>query len=98
TPAPTLFPYTTLFRSTFREWERPQKRRVTKQIVCKKFKEVGIVDLDEVTTRILQKRAVISEARSVLVGISGIDGSGKGYVARQRSEEHTSELQSLRHL
>ena len=41
------------------------------------------MDLDEVTTRILQKRAVISEARSVLVGISGIDGSGKGYVARQ---------------
>jgi uridine kinase len=39
--------------------------------------------LDEVTRQILQRRATVPETRCLLVGVSGIDGSGKGYVARQ---------------
>jgi len=39
--------------------------------------------MDDVVARILRERATVSEQRSLLVGISGIDGSGKGYVARQ---------------
>jgi uridine kinase len=39
--------------------------------------------IDEVVDQILDRRAVVPENRSLLVGISGIDGSGKGYVAKQ---------------
>jgi len=39
--------------------------------------------IDEVTRKILQRRATIPDARCLLVGVSGIDGCGKGYVAAQ---------------
>ncbi len=39
--------------------------------------------IDEVVDRILDRRAEVPETRSLLVGISGIDGCGKGYVATQ---------------
>src|SRR5258705_12251171 len=42
-----------------------------------------MADINEVVARIVQQRPVIPEARSLLVGVSGIDGSGKGYVAKQ---------------
>jgi len=37
--------------------------------------------IDEVVKRIVERRAEAPEKRSLLVGISGIDGCGKGYVA-----------------
>ena len=39
--------------------------------------------IDELIERILACRASIPESRSLLVGLSGIDGSGKGYLAGQ---------------
>jgi uridine kinase len=39
--------------------------------------------IDEVTRKILEQRATVSPSRGLLVGISGIDGCGKGYVTRQ---------------
>ena len=39
--------------------------------------------IDEVTRKILEKRFAVSDSRSVLVGVSGIDGCGKGYLAAQ---------------
>lgn len=39
--------------------------------------------IDEVVDRILDRRAVVPENRCLLVGISGIDGCGKGFVAKQ---------------
>ena len=39
--------------------------------------------LNNVVARILRERAVLSDQRSLLVGVSGIDSSGKGYVAKQ---------------
>jgi uridine kinase len=42
-----------------------------------------MVNIDDVVTNILSQRANVSEQRSLLVGVSGIDGSGKGYVAKQ---------------
>ena len=39
--------------------------------------------IDEVVRKILERRANIPITRCLLVGISGIDGCGKGYVARQ---------------
>lgn len=40
-------------------------------------------NIDEVTWQILQRHAAIPASRCLLVGVSGIDGCGKGYVARQ---------------
>ena len=42
-----------------------------------------MIGIDEVIRRILERRATVPHARSLLVGLSGIDGCGKGYVARQ---------------
>jgi uridine kinase len=39
--------------------------------------------IDDIVRKILERRASVPDARSVLVGISGIDGCGKGYLARQ---------------
>jgi len=40
-------------------------------------------DIDEVTRQILRRRKTVPDTRCLLVGFSGIDGCGKGYVARQ---------------
>jgi len=42
-----------------------------------------VTNIDEVVRKILQRRANVTETRSLLVGISGIDGCGKGYLAAQ---------------
>lgn len=39
--------------------------------------------IDEIIRKILEQRATVPNSRSLLVGISGIDGCGKGYIARQ---------------
>ena len=39
--------------------------------------------IDELTKRILERRASVPDTCSLLVGVSGIDGCGKGYVAAQ---------------
>src|SRR5262245_63671413 len=65
-PRSTLFPYTTLFRSSARGRERAAALRD---------------HLVEETLRVRRRRE-----------------HADGNAARRRSEEHTSELQSLRHL
>ena len=39
--------------------------------------------IDEVVRKILERQANIPDTRSLLVGVSGIDGCGKGYLATQ---------------
>src|SRR5262247_318202 len=39
--------------------------------------------IEEVVRKILERRASIPDTRSLLVGLSGIDGCGKGYLATQ---------------
>lgn len=39
--------------------------------------------IDEVIRKILERRSRVPDTRSLVVGISGIDGCGKGYLARQ---------------
>ena len=43
----------------------------------------NVKSIDELIQKILACRTGIPESRSLLVGLSGIDGSGKGYVAGQ---------------
>ena len=42
-----------------------------------------MVNIDDVVAKILGQRAATPAEFSLLVGVSGIDGSGKGYVAKQ---------------
>jgi uridine kinase len=42
-----------------------------------------MIGIDEIVRQILERRASAPNTRSLLVGISGIDGSGKGYLAEQ---------------
>lgn len=42
-----------------------------------------MTSIDEVVRKILERRVNIPNTRSLLVGVSGIDGCGKGYVAAQ---------------
>jgi uridine kinase len=42
-----------------------------------------MTSIDEVVRKILERRANVPDTRSVLVGVSGIDGCGKGYLAAQ---------------
>ena len=39
--------------------------------------------IDEVTRKIIERRAAVPDSRSLLVGVSGIDGCGKGYLSAQ---------------
>src|SRR5690349_11173131 len=39
--------------------------------------------IDEIIRKIRERRAAVPDTRSLLVGVSGIDGCGKGYLARQ---------------
>src|SRR5262245_65207034 len=86
---PTLFPYTTLFRSDFREGE------LSRDLVGGDAQRVqppghvaGLEDHD-----------IVAELAQ-LVGTRqpGRSGADDGDTLAGRSEEHTSELQSLRHL
>jgi uridine kinase len=43
----------------------------------------GMVNLGQTVDEIVRRRSTVPEGRGLLVGISGIDGSGKGYVAKQ---------------
>lgn len=42
-----------------------------------------MTNIDEVVREILQRQANVPATRSLLVGVSGIDGCGKGYLAAQ---------------
>jgi len=42
-----------------------------------------VSSIKEIVRKILERRANIPDTRSLLVGVSGIDGSGKGYLATQ---------------
>ena len=42
-----------------------------------------MIRIDEIIRTILERRRSVPDTRSLLVGISGIDGSGKGYLAAQ---------------
>src|SRR5205823_9962626 len=72
-PRPTLFPYTTLFRS--RQTTVPRLAGAARD---------AIEDIDELI-RLFERLLQIAEAES-------------GMRSRLRSEEHTSELQSLAYL
>src|SRR5205814_6635651 len=92
-PRPTLFPYTTLFRS-----ERLQARRIDADAVTLHERQ----HFDERTLDVVVDRAqpALTELgrRVVPVARYPLRALREHPVEMIRSEEHTSELQSLRHL
>src|SRR5438045_7550833 len=75
-PSPTLFPYTTLFRSDF----------------------TAIIGLTRVIRDARSRNRRGFPKLSTYMRITPTAGSCSHCSSRSRSEEHTSELQSLRHL
>src|SRR5689334_23913972 len=86
-PSSTLFPYTTLFRSVLQRRERKPAHRLAKlrQLVAAADGALGLVG-----------HAEDVRDQHVAAGVEQLERLGEGRI--QRSEEHTSELQSQFHL
>src|SRR3712207_8248227 len=84
-PRSTLFPYTTLFRSVARDRDI---RRVRHVVVVAVTDEAAVADRDRGGR----------ETWLVLRDVPACVGRGGRGIERERSEEHTSELQSRQYL
>src|SRR3712207_8051030 len=82
-PRSTLFPYTTLFRSEV-EWSSPAGRMV-------RVRSTRLVSLTQRAIAAIEYEVEVLDAPALLVVQSEL-------VANERSEEHTSELQSRQYL
>src|SRR5256884_7375120 len=86
-PRSTLFPYTTLFRSSFRDLER----ELRSNLVYRRFTRFDAEATPDFSTFsrtfALLSPQITEQIHQRVVGL-----------ARERSEEHTSELQSRLHL
>src|SRR5205814_9927927 len=90
-PSPTLFPYTTLFRST--HFGVPIRPDIDEQL------EVPQRQSSERRRRILREHDYFADAFAGFGRYRERRWIVRGQRQRwERSEEHTSELQSLRHL
>src|SRR3712207_8333065 len=88
-PRSTLFPYTTLFRSVAREFERDahdvgleHPERLLEKFLA------GLVTLEDDDRARPHRRDCMD----------GLAAAVRGYIGPVRSEEHTSELQSRQYL
>src|SRR5262245_63592335 len=85
-PRSTLFPSTTLFRSGERRLD-PIRTGVVLEAADKHLRQLHVIDL-EALTRVGSRPHKLHR----------VEVAAGRNIAKQRSEEHTSELQSLRHL
>src|SRR5207253_7346488 len=85
-PSPTLFPYTTLFRSRRRPAPHGTDQRTTQASLGAKAE--AMVSMSRTRTYLMTTRENLMTTRKELIRAGG----------RFRSEEHTSELQSRGHL
>src|SRR5437899_6810595 len=102
-PRSTLFPYTTLFRSSnLRYWVRNRQRELacllwTSPAWKMKPRDLWIGWSDEQRQRHLPW--IVNNGRFLILPWVHVKGLASKILAHAvRSEEHTSELQSLRHL
>src|SRR5205823_10362419 len=95
-PTPTLFPYTTLFRSSASNAQLMQASRLKSQFLASMSHELrtplnSIIGFSKVLLNRLD--GDLTERQEVY--IRSVHNSGAHLQPVQRSEEHTSELQSL---
>src|SRR2546422_4847971 len=81
-PRSTLFPYTTLFRSIDVRQSYPQ------QVVYESLRRLGYAEQADNSKHVAYEVVTLSKATAASLGVDTSD----------RSEEHTSELQSRLHL
>src|SRR2546422_11020553 len=93
-PRSTLFPYTTLFRSRFRD---RFVQRVGHAVVGKEFLHRGM-ELEALDTEVPDQPPRFAHALCAAMGIDAREGDRDVAMLVRRSEEHTSELQSRLHL
>src|SRR3712207_7015744 len=86
-PRSTLFPYTTLFRS----------ERIKEQVAAEHDEVRDLGGLYVVGTERHESRRIDNQLRG-RSGRQGDPGQSRFYLSLQRSEEHTSELQSRQYL
>src|SRR5207253_9938588 len=97
-PPATLFPYTTLFRSHHAPGiEHKGLRRAS---CSKQVRRLLLRILEQWEEKFMSSRITGNVGRTiVLVGVNAEEADAPGSeLLRQRSEEHTSELQSRGHL
>src|SRR3546814_2256238 len=93
----TLFPYTTLFRSLVR-FDMPGAPAIIKDQMAKQFASAGATETCVTQEQIDQEDVADAMSKSYGEGCTWAKnniGGGSIDVAGTRSEEHTSELQSL---
>src|SRR2546422_6348472 len=102
-PRSTLFPYTTLFRSPWRKTRDPYRVLVSEVML----QQTQVARVTEYYPRFLERFPDLETLASARPKAVREAWDGLGYYARasnlhalakQRSEEHTSELQSRLHL
>src|SRR5207248_10554728 len=92
-PRPTLFPYTTLFRSLCFQRRADHMRRTYELAFPRGMTQVQVLDFVRSAVGELPRPRFLQPAYT-LVFEKYADSEGKRYYLHVRSEEHTSELQS----
>src|SRR5690606_40760056 len=97
-PLPTLFPYTTLFRSSvhvLRSEDYPLPESVDR-LLARADEIVMELDLDDIDSA--EQQRIVLEKATLPSGTTLRDALPPATYAAARSEEHTSELQSRENL
>src|SRR5205814_9282620 len=95
-PTSTLFPYTTLFRS-YKVVEHLRSIGVDEEILTAILGHAEYTGTPR-TTPMANALFAVDELAGFIVACCKVRPNGIGDLEPSRSEEHTSELQSLRHL
>src|SRR5207253_11218476 len=91
-PRSTLFPYTTLFRSD--SFDIPQERTAARVVLLGRTVANDLFG----TSSPIGQRITINRVPFIVSGVLAERGQGLDVSNEDRSEEHTSELQSRGHL
>src|SRR3712207_9454102 len=93
-PRSTLFPYTTLFRSP--RGRVAARRRLSSRPVF--YYDLGSPYAWLAAERMVEVLGSVPEYRPILLGGIWQRSGGRSWATTERSEEHTSELQSRQYL
>src|ERR1035441_2146589 len=96
-PRSTLFPYTTLFRSRLRQGEGLSPIGLLPREHLPARIQVQVLRQGPLRARDIRRTRVAELFDLAIHGRAYAGELGEAWISIKRSEEHTSELQSLRH-